>query len=78
MTRRGLDNGWATETLDEYGTELEFKDYLAHLREQGMDVTVLDDGQQQLFREALQPVYDTWVPKIGEDLVDEARAVMAD
>lgn len=78
MTRRGLDDGWAVETLEEYGTELEFTDYLAHLREQGMDVTVLDEAQRAEFREALQPVYDTWIPKIGEDLVDRAGSAMAE
>jgi TRAP-type transport system periplasmic protein len=78
MTRRGLDGGWATQTLEEYGTEPEFTDYLAYLREQGMEVTVLDDAQQEAFRQALQPVHDAWVQKIGEDLVDRARSAMAD
>lgn len=78
MSRRGLDDGWALETLEEFGTELEFTDYTAHLREQGMNVTVLDDTQRQKFRAALQPVYDTWTPKIGADLVEQARAAMAE
>lgn len=78
MTRRGLDDGWAVKTVKEYGTQPEFTDYLAYLREQGMEVTVLDDAQQEKFRQALQPVYDTWVPKIGEDLVDQARSAMAE
>jgi len=78
MSRRGLDDGWGVQTVKEYGTEPEFTDYLAHLREQGMKVKVLDDAQQEKFREALQPVYDTWVPKIGEDLVEQARSAMAE
>jgi tripartite ATP-independent transporter DctP family solute receptor len=78
MTRRGLDDGSAVATLEEYGTEPEFTDYLEHLREQGMEVTVLDESQQAEFRTALQPVYDTWVPKIGEDLVEQARAAMSE
>lgn len=78
MSRRGLDDGWAVQTLEEYGTEPEFTDYLAHLRDQGMEVTVLDAAQQEAFRTALEPVYEAWVPKIGEELVDEARSAMAE
>ncbi|HSH42631.1 MAG TPA: DctP family TRAP transporter solute-binding subunit [Arenicellales bacterium] len=78
MTRRGLDDGWALTTLEEYGTEPEFTDYLEHLRAQGMEVTVLDESQQAEFRDALEPVYETWVPKIGEDLVEQARAAMSE
>lgn len=78
MARRGLDDGSALKQLQQYNdTDLAFTDYLAHLRKQGMDVTVLDDAQQQRFRKALQPVYDTWVPKIGADLVKQSREAMA-
>lgn len=78
MVRRGLDQGWALETLKEdYDTELEFTDYLTYLRDNGMTVTVLDEAGRDRFRQALQPVYDTWVPKIGADLVEQARNAMA-
>jgi len=77
MARRGLDDGWARQTLrEDFNTDLEFSDYRAYLREQGMDVTVLNASQRRQFRQALQPVYDKWVPKIGEDLVNQARDVM--
>lgn len=79
MVRRGLNHGKALEILrSEYDTELEFTDYTEFLRSKGMDVIVLDEAQKQTFRDALQPVYDKWVPKIGQDLVEKARAAMAE
>lgn len=78
MSRRGLDDGWAVNVLrKDYGTKLEFGDYRAYLRQQGMDITVLDAAQRERFRKALQPVYDKWTPRIGEDLVKQAEAAMA-
>lgn len=76
MVRRGLDNGQALKTLQADGTQLKFDNYVEYLKSKGMHVTQLDDAQQQVFRQQLQPVYDKWVPKIGKDLVDTARAAM--
>lgn len=78
MVRRGLDHGKALDVLKNYDTDLEFTDYTEYLRSKGMDVTVLDKAQKQDFRDALQPIYDKWVPEIGKELVENARAAMAE
>ncbi|TFH87188.1 TRAP transporter substrate-binding protein [Billgrantia azerbaijanica] len=46
------------------------------LEERGMQITRLDDGQIAAFQEAVQPVYDEWGPRIGEDLIAEVQAVV--
>jgi len=53
--------------------------YSAHtlLEQRGMTVTKLNAEQLSLFKQAAQPIYDTWVPKIGYELVDIAKRDMA-
>lgn len=45
------------------------------LEERGMQITRLDDEQIAAFQEAVQPVYDEWAPRIGEDLVTEFQQI---
>lgn len=48
----------------------EFNDYAKQqLIDQGMEITDLSDEQVKAFQDATQPVYDTWAPKLGADLV---------
>lgn len=46
------------------------------LRENGMEVDVLDSKSRALFREKTQSVYDNWVDVIGADLVKKAEAAI--
>ncbi|MBW6392093.1 TRAP transporter substrate-binding protein [Billgrantia antri] len=46
------------------------------LEEKGMQITRLDDEQIAAFQEAVQPVYDEWAPKIGEDLIAEIQGIV--
>ncbi|WP_016855674.1 DctP family TRAP transporter solute-binding subunit [Halomonas smyrnensis] len=48
-------------------------DRLAAIRERGVSVTELDDGQYRAFVEATESVHDKWVPRIGEEIVEAAR-----
>ena len=41
------------------------------LKQHGMTVTILTPEQIQAFKKLTKPVYDKWVPKIGEDLYKE-------
>jgi len=43
---------------------------LNKLKENGMKVTELSEEQQLEFKEMLQPVYDSWKKKIGEETVE--------
>ncbi|AXI00030.1 C4-dicarboxylate ABC transporter substrate-binding protein [Sporosarcina sp. PTS2304] len=42
------------------------------LKEEGIKVNELSDEQKEVFREKAKPVYDKYVPKIGQELVDKA------
>lgn len=46
------------------------------LEERGMQITRLNDEQIAAFQEAVQPVYDEWAPKIGEDLIAEIQEIV--
>ncbi|MDL0434124.1 C4-dicarboxylate ABC transporter, partial [Marinobacter sp. TBZ242] len=46
------------------------------LEERGMQVTRLNDEQIAAFQEAVQPVYDRWAPRIGEDLIAEIQSIV--
>ena len=47
---------------------------LADIEARGVNVVKLDDDAMQAFRDATQSVYESWTPKIGEALVETARA----
>lgn len=55
----------------------ELDDTLATIKERGVQVTELTDAQHDAFVEATRSVYDTWTPKIGEDLVNMAQDAVA-
>ncbi|MGE6754603.1 DctP family TRAP transporter solute-binding subunit [Rossellomorea sp. NPDC071047] len=67
-----------TEASEEYRDEQrglaqkQDVEFLNKLKENGMQVNDLTDEQRDAFREAASSVYDQYVPKIGEDLVDKA------
>jgi TRAP-type C4-dicarboxylate transport system substrate-binding protein len=42
-----------------------------------MCVTELTPERIKAFQDAVKPVYDEWVPKIGKDLVAEFQATVA-
>ncbi|MBB3189460.1 DctP family TRAP transporter solute-binding subunit [Halomonas cerina] len=49
---------------------------LAAIKARGVTVTELDEAQHEAFVEATEPVHDEWGPRIGEALVEAARADM--
>ncbi|MDR9438798.1 MAG: TRAP transporter substrate-binding protein DctP, partial [Halomonas sp.] len=49
---------------------------LAAIKERGVTVTELDEAQLQAFVEATESVLDEWVPRIGSEIVEAARADM--
>lgn len=48
------------------------------LADRGMQITRLDDEQLAAFQAAVQPVYDEWAPRIGEDLIAEIQQIVED
>lgn len=43
--------------------------YLKEMKEDGMTVTRLDPEQVEAFQNAMEPVWDEWRPKLGEELI---------
>ena len=46
-------------------------------RKRSEAVIILTDEERQAFRDAAQPVYDKYVPEIGEDLVKQIDEINA-
>jgi tripartite ATP-independent transporter DctP family solute receptor len=78
LARAGIDDGASLKILEEeFGHAMEIPDPVAYVENKGMVVSELTDTQRQAFVEATKPLYDTWVPKIGEDVYEKAQADMA-
>jgi tripartite ATP-independent transporter DctP family solute receptor len=45
------------------------------LIERGMKITSLSDEQLAAFQDAVQPVYEEWAPRIGEDLIADIQKI---
>ncbi len=77
LCRAGMDGGKSIMILrNEFNYTMEFPDPLKLFKENGMTVTFLTDAQIKAFREATRPVYEKWVPQIGQELYDKALADM--
>jgi C4-dicarboxylate-binding protein DctP len=67
-----------TEASEEYREEQrslaqkQDVEFLEKLKESGMEVNELTDEQRDKFRDAASSVYDKYVDRIGQDLVDKA------
>ena len=82
LTRTGLDDGWAYSYLKEHNLIPEDQvampsDPYKLLKDNGVTVINLTPEEFKAFRDAAQPVYDKWVPIVGEDLVKAAEEEMA-
>ena len=51
----------------------ELNDTLDRIRERGVEVTELSPEEHQAFVDATQSVYEKWIPRIGENLVNQAQ-----
>jgi tripartite ATP-independent transporter DctP family solute receptor len=51
-------------------------DFVADLKKAGITVIELSPEQKKAFQEACAPVYASWEPKIGKELMDEFRATV--
>lgn len=81
LVRLSLDDGSAetylkAKGLYPEGDHLEITNPKEFLRKNGVEITVLTPEQIRVFREKVEPVYKTWVEKIGAELVDAAKKDM--
>ena len=73
LCRAGLDGGESLKILkEEFGHTMEIPDPIAYMEEKGMEVSFLTPENHKKFVEATKPVYDKWIPIIGEDLYKKA------
>jgi TRAP-type C4-dicarboxylate transport system substrate-binding protein len=77
LIRMGLDDGWGFNYLKERNmlpadTENMPTDPIAFLRSKGVNYTILTPEEIKAFKDVCQPVYEKWIPIIGEDLVKAA------
>lgn len=78
LARAGIDDGTSLKILkDEFNYTMEVPDPVAFVESKGMAVTDLTEAQQKAFVDATKSLYDTWVPKIGKDIYEKAKADMA-
>ena len=73
MARIGLDDGTSIKILkEEYNYTPEITEPISFLEDKGMEITALSPGQRAEFKAKVGGVYKTWIPKIGNDLVNDA------
>ena len=56
---------------------MEVPDPIQFMESKGMTVTFLSDSERNAFIEATKPLYEKWVPKIGEGIYKQAMSDMA-
>ncbi len=79
LCRAGMDGAVSTTILkEEFNYKTDIADPIKFLNKKGMKITILSDEQQASFKAATQPVYKKWIPKIGKNLVKEAKKDMKD
>jgi tripartite ATP-independent transporter DctP family solute receptor len=77
LCRAGLDGDKSLNILkNEFNHTMEVPEPVKFLESKGMTVTFLSDEERDAFIEATKPLYDKWIPKIGEDVYKKALADM--
>ncbi len=77
LCRSGLDGETSINILkNEFNYVMENPDPVSYLQQNKMTVTILSDKERAAFKKATLPVYKKWVPKIGKELVEKAKADM--
>jgi len=77
LCRAGLDGDKSINILkNEFNYTMKISKPIEYMKSKGMTVTFLTDEQRKAFIDATRSLYEKWVPKIGKDLVEKARADM--
>jgi tripartite ATP-independent transporter DctP family solute receptor len=78
LCRAGIDDGTAIKVLKEkFNYTMEVPEPLKFLESKGMEVHKLSPEELKEFIEATRPVYEQWIPRIGKDVYEKAKADMA-
>jgi tripartite ATP-independent transporter DctP family solute receptor len=78
LCRAGLDGDKSLNLLkNKFNHTMEVPEPVKFMESKGMTVTFLTDDQRHAFIEATKPLYEKWIPKIGQALYKQAMADMA-
>jgi len=78
LCRAGLDGDKSLNILkNEFNYTMEVPDPVKFMESKGMTVSFLNDAQVRAFADATAPVLEKWTQELGTDLVEKARADMA-
>ena len=79
LCRAGLDGQKSIDLLkNRFDFTMEVPEPVKFMESKGMTVTFLSDDERNAFIEATKPLYEKWIPKIGEGLYKQALADMAE
>ena len=77
LCRGGLDGDKSLNILkNEFNHTMKVPQPIKHMESKGMTVTFLSNEERKAFIKATKPLYGKWVPKIGKDLYEKAKADM--
>jgi tripartite ATP-independent transporter DctP family solute receptor len=78
LCRAGLDGEKSINVLkNDFNYTMEVPDPIKFMESKGMTVSFLDDAQVKAFAEATAPILEKYTQELGAELVDKARADMA-
>ena len=73
LVRAGLDDGVSLKVLkEEFGYDIAIPDPLSWLKEHGMDISDITPDDRKAFRLAVDPIYETWIDRIGHPVYNAA------
>jgi tripartite ATP-independent transporter DctP family solute receptor len=77
LCRAGLDGQKSLDLLkNKFNYTMKVPEPVKFMESKGMTVTFLTDDERQAFITATKPLYEKWVPRIGEELYKKALADM--
>jgi len=77
LCRAGLDGQKSIDLLkNKFNHTMKVPEPVKFMESKGMTVTFLSDTERNAFIKATKPLYDKWVPKIGEGLYQQALSDM--
>jgi len=78
LCRAGLDGQKSIDLLkNRFNFTMDVPEPVKFMESKGMTVTFLSDDERNAFIKATKPLYEKWIPKIGEGLYKQALADMA-
>jgi tripartite ATP-independent transporter DctP family solute receptor len=79
LCRAGLDGQKSIDLLKtRFNFTMEVPEPVKFMESEGMTVTFLSDDERNAFIKATKPLYEKWIPKIGEGIYQQALADMAE